>query len=396
MARDFPESAEAAEWRQLLAGVSIGFGSFATIAFLMRVFASRMVSAKVRLDDVLMGCAVLLMWGDVAAVLLKAFNGVGVAAQDLPHYRQIRFNIGSWLVTKFWATSQACVKLSIIIFIRRVLGLTRPVVLALKVVFASVVVWGIFAVLYTTFMCRPVSFYWDRTIPGGSCIPNEQYESLNIFSAIVAAVADITILIIPTPTIWRLRIRRKQKIAVQVVLCVGLIVCIFSALRVVQFFTFNTNHLSTSTAGQSLWTILENELSILCGCMPQMAPLFRRVLRSGPAPSGASAASGAGAGNGYSAAYDSSATTPGGAGKKSVIQTTVKGLHHGRGEASRPNHHHHHNRAMVDDDLERASDSSEMELNSIAVRTAIDQEVSAGGGHEESLSHHSGSTVARM
>ena len=127
----------------------------------------------------------------------------------------------SWLVTKFWATSQACVKLSIILFIRRVLGLTRPVILALKVVFVSVVIWGIFAVLYTTFMCHPVSFYWDRTIPGGWCIPNEQYESLNIFSAIVAAVADITILIIPTPTIWKLRIRRKQKIAVQIVLCVG-------------------------------------------------------------------------------------------------------------------------------------------------------------------------------
>ncbi|UNI18200.1 hypothetical protein JDV02_004482 [Purpureocillium takamizusanense] len=280
MARDFPESAEAAEWRQLLAGVSIGFGSFATIAFLMRVFASRMVSAKVRLDDVLMGCAVLLMWGDVAAVLLKAFNGVGVAAQDLPHYRQIRFNIGSWLVTKFWATSQACVKLSIIIFIRRVLGLTRPVVLALKVVFASVVVWGIFAVLYTTFMCRPVSFYWDRTIPGGSCIPNEQYESLNIFSAIVAAVADITILIIPTPTIWRLRIRRKQKIAVQVVLCVGLIVCIFSALRVVQFFTFNTNHLSSKYS--PLYSVFAHHLSDwqLTFCSP--LPLIS--LDRGPEP----------------------------------------------------------------------------------------------------------------
>ncbi|GJN84095.1 hypothetical protein PLIIFM63780_007648 [Purpureocillium lilacinum] len=383
MARDFPESAEAAAWRELLAGVSIAFGSIATIAFLLRVIASRVVvSAKVRLDDVLMGCAVLLMWGDVTAVLLKAFNGVGVATQDLPHYRQIRFNIGSWLVTKFWATSQACVKLSIILFIRRVLGLTRPVILALKVVFVSVVIWGIFAVLYTTFMCHPVSFYWDRTIPGGWCIPNEQYESLNIFSAIVAAVADITILIIPTPTIWKLRIRRKQKIAVQIVLCVGAIVCIFSALRVVQFFTFNTNHLSTSTAGQSLWTILENELSILLGCMPQMAPLFRRVLRSGPAPPGAPASGG----NGYSATYDSSGT-PGGAGKKSVIQTTVKGLHGRRGEVSRQGH-------ARDVDLERASDSSELELNGIAVRTAIDQEVSAGVDHDEGP--HSGSSVARV
>jgi len=116
--------------------------------------------------------------------------------------------------------------------------------------------------------------------------------------------------------------------------------------------------------------------------MPQMAPLFRRVLRSGPAPPGAPASGG----NGYSATYDSSGT-PGGAGKKSVIQTTVKGLHGGRGEASRQGHA----RAV---DLERASDSSEQELNGIAVRTAIDQEVSAGVDHDEGF--HSGSSVTRL
>jgi len=75
MARDFPESAEAAAWRELLAGVSIAFGSIATIAFLLRVIASRVVvSAKGRVDDVLMGCAVLLMWGDVTAVLLSPLS----------------------------------------------------------------------------------------------------------------------------------------------------------------------------------------------------------------------------------------------------------------------------------------------------------------------------------
>lgn len=103
------------------------------------------------------------------------------------------------------------------------LGLSRAVKLALSITFGSVVVWAIFAVLYTTFQCRPVAYYWDRSMAGGWCMPNQQYEALNIFSAIVAMVADFAILIIPTPTIWKLHMRPKQKMALQLVLCVGVV-----------------------------------------------------------------------------------------------------------------------------------------------------------------------------
>lgn len=71
MPRDFDEPDEAAAWRRLLVGVSIAFGAVSTAVFLLRMLASRMVLARVRVDDVLMGCAVVLMWGDVAAVLLS-------------------------------------------------------------------------------------------------------------------------------------------------------------------------------------------------------------------------------------------------------------------------------------------------------------------------------------
>ena len=108
--------------------------------------------------------------------------------------------------------------------------------------------------------------------------------------------------------------------------------------------------------------------------MPQLAPLFRKVLRSGATTTGASA--GGVRVNGYSATYDSSGT-PGGTLKKSIIQTTVSGMH---GRSRQDNHHRSCN------DSGESRNSSEIELNGIEVRTAIDQEVTGGADHHDGSS----------
>lgn len=69
--RDFPESPEAAHWRVVLSSVSLIFAIIATIAFALRAYASRLVSSKLRIEDVLMGIAVILMWADTAAALMS-------------------------------------------------------------------------------------------------------------------------------------------------------------------------------------------------------------------------------------------------------------------------------------------------------------------------------------
>jgi hypothetical protein len=74
MADQEPEWAHFAEfWKNTLAGVSITFAILPTIMFCLRVYASHLVSSRVRADDILMGVAVLLMWGNTASVLLSSF-----------------------------------------------------------------------------------------------------------------------------------------------------------------------------------------------------------------------------------------------------------------------------------------------------------------------------------
>ncbi|PNY26860.1 Uncharacterized protein TCAP_03222 [Tolypocladium capitatum] len=227
MGEDYPELPEAVYWRQMLGGFSIAFFIISTIAFALRIYASRMVSSSIRVDDVLMGCAVLVMWGDTAGVWLSlspvivAYNGIGVPADLLPEYRQVRIRMGLWILTKCWAISMGFNKLSIILFLRRVLGLTRAVNMALVVVGVCVVIWTGAVILYTTFVCTPVPFYWDKSMPGGWCWGNDKFMIQNVVAGVLALALDIAILIIPVGTVWKLQIKRKQKMAVTLVLGVG-------------------------------------------------------------------------------------------------------------------------------------------------------------------------------
>jgi hypothetical protein len=113
MSRDFPESEEAAYWRRVNTAVPLTFATLATIAYLLRVYATVVIARRVRIEDFFMGFAVILMIGDTASVVLsasclvlylyfgpaeltfgvEAFNGMGVPDKDLPEYRQVNFKL---------------------------------------------------------------------------------------------------------------------------------------------------------------------------------------------------------------------------------------------------------------------------------------------------------------
>lgn len=99
--------------------------------------------------------------------------------------------------------------------------------------------------------------------------------------------------------------------------------------------------------------MLENEFAVICGCAPQLAPLFHS-LRPGKSKNSDA---------GYAGMYDTSML--GKHTKMSVIRTTVSGT--GGGEAMP-------GLRMAPRD---GRSSSEIELKGIEVHTAINQEVSA-------------------
>lgn len=220
---DILQSPEAIFWRNALLIVCFGAGGLATFAVMLRIYACRAYAGKIRAEDTLMIVSVLMMWGSTAGALLKAYNGIGIDADKLPDAYNTRLAVGSWIIPKFWSISMACAKISIIIFINRAVQLSRRVNAALFVVALSVYAYTGVVFFFTIFMCQPISFYWDKTKPNGTCVSNESYMIQNIATAIAALVTDLGILIIPMPTILSLKLEARKKAAVVGVFGVGIL-----------------------------------------------------------------------------------------------------------------------------------------------------------------------------
>lgn len=77
--------------------------------------------------------------------------------------------------------------------------------------------WVVFA-LIAAFLCQPVSYYWDRLIPGGHCINVDTFwraiPPFNIFTDVVA-------LILPVPMVWKLEASKMKKLGVIFIFLTG-------------------------------------------------------------------------------------------------------------------------------------------------------------------------------
>ncbi|KAE8374852.1 hypothetical protein BDV26DRAFT_283956 [Aspergillus bertholletiae] len=121
-----------------------------------------------------------------------------------------------------------------------------------------------------------LQFYYDKTLNGGHCM----HGQTKFFQAMgsIALVEDVIILLLPGPIIWRLKITLRQKIAVTVVFSLGGLVCIFSLMRLIEFRNFVVTDLASSSAKESIWTVLELDVAIICGCLPLLKPLLAGFL----------------------------------------------------------------------------------------------------------------------
>ena len=69
------------------------------------------------------------------------------------------------------------------------------------------------------FACNPVAKFWDVTIKHGSCI---NMTVFSISAGYTNIIFDMILVIIPLPTVWRLNLPVRQKIAVSAIFMAGL------------------------------------------------------------------------------------------------------------------------------------------------------------------------------
>ncbi|TEY39884.1 hypothetical protein BOTCAL_0448g00100 [Botryotinia calthae] len=220
---------------QLMA-VAITFIPINVLFVSMRFFARSLKKAPLGLDDILViPSLILCLTLSVLAICIVKFGGVGyhIAALEVTEPEKITI----WAKLLFstppiyiWAATFP--KLAILAMFLRIFtnGVYRSTVIAI----AAVLIGYALAISFVSiFQCKPVAYFWDKTIPNGHYTVNP--SQLYMWATAPNILTDIIMLIIPQPMIWRLHTTRSVKVGLSFTFFTGSVGLIASILRFSQF-----------------------------------------------------------------------------------------------------------------------------------------------------------------
>ncbi|KAH8804479.1 hypothetical protein F5884DRAFT_407489 [Xylogone sp. PMI_703] len=172
-----------------------------------------------------------------------------------------------------YAVAVTFTKLSIVLFYRRIFGMTWHLWICVFLAVSYMVT----VIITINVACRPLPYFWTQyTTPGakGECIDVPLFFFAN---GIWAMLVDVCILVVPIPIINKLNMPPRQKFVVILILLLGSFVCIASIVRVTTIHTLiKSADLTWAMSAVFIWSCCEPFIGIVCACLPTLAPFFRR------------------------------------------------------------------------------------------------------------------------
>ncbi|OAX82442.1 hypothetical protein ACJ72_03204 [Emergomyces africanus] len=265
-------------------GVIVALPVIAIFSVGLRLFGRKVSRYSFGWDDYLI---ILSMIFSIAhCVVYVKTNDVGIPFADVvPMAERPRADL---LEARRWAFANQIiytlclptVKASTLIFMSRLEPASKHIVRYLWAVFALNLAIIVIGELVIIFQCRPIKLAWSVPIPGMdfNCI---DYGVFFLWGSVMTIVTDFLVLSVPCLITYKLQLKRRRKIAVTILLGLGVVVTIVSFWRLVQFIqTMYTNidpSKPSSNFGFSAST-LEVNIAIICACGPGIKPVLKRYM----------------------------------------------------------------------------------------------------------------------
>lgn len=110
------------------------------------------------------------------------------------------------------------VKISVLLFLLRLADTRRAVKVYIWALMTFTACMMIAIFCSVMFVCDPVQYTWDPSIPGGKCFDKRPFA---VWTAAVTIFTDLLVLILPFWIFLGLRMARKAKIALLCVFALG-------------------------------------------------------------------------------------------------------------------------------------------------------------------------------
>ncbi|RAL10371.1 uncharacterized protein BO97DRAFT_471836 [Aspergillus homomorphus CBS 101889] len=251
-----------------------------TILLALRLYARSLAHVASGWDDILLAPAWLLCLGTcITGYLAIAHGGSGrhveaVVMED-PDKIVVR---GKLLYALSWlsAFSNTFSRTSILVLFRRIFppGITRTVT-DLTIVY--LVLFTLAQAIVGLTECRPLAYFWDRSIAGGWCLDQFLFYRM---SGILNILGDVVILILPIPTVWTLHASLARRAGIAMVFLSGSCGLIASCVRTSYFFTAAKTSMTDPTWADinlMAWTTVESGLYLSAACMIGLRPLLNQM-----------------------------------------------------------------------------------------------------------------------
>ncbi|KAL2206744.1 hypothetical protein CC79DRAFT_1292489 [Sarocladium strictum] len=251
----------------------------ALTTLILRMYVRLAIVRRCKFDDWLMCVAMIFGIGvTVCVILASQFYGWDVHVWDLKPDQLSQGRQASIAAQTMFIFASGLAKVSILVsylriapldsWFRRLTYWTIGLVVALMPIFL-IVLWT---------QCNPPGDYWDFK-DGHNCI--DEGPPL-MAQTTLSVITDLIVYVLPLPTLVGVRLPTFQRIVLLGVFSLGFIVVLAGCFRTYWIYEVVTQTYDVTWHGYMLWiwTAVEVNSGVICGCVPTLRPLFQPQRRS--------------------------------------------------------------------------------------------------------------------
>ncbi|KAK1833041.1 hypothetical protein QBC39DRAFT_403436 [Podospora conica] len=272
--------------RTTVIGLAISMPLITTLFIAMRIYTRRRIKRmKLDPDDYLAIASLVFSYILSTSVFL---GGVGnhlefdLAGQvQHPDYYQT-FAKTIWVMDFILFPSLGLTKLSILCFYKKIFSISRRFSIFAWISIVLTIVWTLGFFFANIFICVPIETNWCLDLfqsNAGKCV-----DRVKLFWAtgVTDILTDLIILALPWPEIYGLHMSLSRKLQIAIVFMLGYFVVgadvarLVLSLPAVQSRDYNYDYTYTR-APVIYWTLVENNVSLICACLPTLRPLLVKL-----------------------------------------------------------------------------------------------------------------------
>ncbi|KAI1096452.1 hypothetical protein F5B19DRAFT_147474 [Rostrohypoxylon terebratum] len=252
----------------------------AAITFALRCYVRIRMLKFFKAEDWLAVATMICFIIYCSLVMISISNGAGKTMTEVPleNYPMIlKMRYAGEIV---YITTSLLIKFTVGIFLLRICSQTWQKTVIWSVLFVCLV-YSVFFNFMAIFQCRPVQYYWLQytTKMEGTCFSDDLIRGTSYAAAVINAISDWILGLLPIALIRKLELSKRSKIMVSCTLALGSIASIATIIRIPfiwQLSTANDDTLHIFTV-VSIWSTVENGLGLIASSLATLRPLYRKI-----------------------------------------------------------------------------------------------------------------------